>query len=773
MDEIIFEIHYNKKKIRIPHKKGESLEIPFKYFTDSQKTELIRYQLKDFVFLYKTSIIDYKSARSGSKDMNNFFFIDKEKNSFRIFAYLIDSEESKKNAWQQSEELNLNQEQNANKNNETQNKNVEETKKNKYYNDIICPECETSAIIDILDENKEADLLNFNIYNCDNFHYFQNNKFDIYENYYNGFTVKCNLCNFSQNQLTPPDDKLYLCSCGVKICPECIRTHIEPGHKKMFYNDKNYYCINHEKKYSSYCIDCNANFCVDCKGKHENHECFEYNTLKPRAEDITIFKELVEKQKTSLKNFMDYYKKIFDEWTKKVESYLNSYILIEETLLSRYKDGFLNFQLLRNLNNNKIFNIPLFKIIENRINSTDTSIEKFKYLRDLYKIIIKKKGDILKIKRDQNVKNNNIIQLKYKINDVKPINKYIKLFDPVFVKNNKDKLTVKINNDNQKQELSVYFKNTNDLQEIDVTLTEEKGYAVTDMSYMLNNCKNLISVDLSRFNTKNITSTEAMFQLCPLKDIPRIISKLPFPNLTNVRAMFCKCLNIKTIPDLCNIFNKANKISDISMLFNGCINLKEIINFNKWYLPNITDISYLFNRCKEIEVIAFTKYISENIRNMCGLFNCCEKLVTIIQIPLKTKNTEDMSIMFQGCEKLEKIDGIADFYTQNVKDMSGMFSKCHKLKIIPKIGYWKLNNVKEIIGLFNECQSLEKIPDLGSWNMSQIKDASGMFYKCSGLKEVKGINKWRFSNGTTIDNIFDQCSLPNIDDIKKAWKERK
>ena len=39
------------------------------------------------------------------------------------------------------------------------------------------------------------------------------------------------------------------------------------------------------------------------------------------------------------------------------------------------------------------------------------------------------------------------------------------------------------------------------------------------------------------------------------------------------------------------------------MLFNGCINLKEIINFNKWYLPNITDMSYLFNRCKEMKTI--------------------------------------------------------------------------------------------------------------------------------------------------------------------------
>ena len=68
MDEITFEIHYKKKKMEIPLTKGESLEIPFKTFTDSQNMKL-----ENFVFLYKTSIINYKSAKSSSKDMNNFF----------------------------------------------------------------------------------------------------------------------------------------------------------------------------------------------------------------------------------------------------------------------------------------------------------------------------------------------------------------------------------------------------------------------------------------------------------------------------------------------------------------------------------------------------------------------------------------------------------------------------------------------------------------------------------------------------------------------------
>ena len=115
----------------------------------------------------------------------------------------------------------------------------------------------------------------------------------------------------------------------------------------------------------------------------------------------------------------------------------------------------MNFQLLRNLNNNKIFDIHLFENLENKLNNIDSSIERFKYLRYLYNIIIKKKGNTANIKREVKENNkNSIIKLKYKIDDVKSINKYIKLFDPVFVKNNKDKLSIEINGGKQK-ELSV------------------------------------------------------------------------------------------------------------------------------------------------------------------------------------------------------------------------------------------------------------------------------------------------------------------------------
>ena len=53
------------------------------------------------------------------------------------------------------------------------------------------------------------------------------------------------------------------------------------------------------------------------------------------------------------------------------------------------------------------------------------------------------------------------------------MNKYVKLFDPIFVKNNKDKFSITINGKNEK-ELKEYYYNRSNEAKLDVIL-KEKG----------------------------------------------------------------------------------------------------------------------------------------------------------------------------------------------------------------------------------------------------------------------------------------------------------
>ena len=166
-----------------------------------------------------------------------------------------------------------------------------------YYNDIICPKCKTSAII----ENNKDDL-SLKILNCGNFHCLNNIKYDSFDDYVFDFDdeseknlerltsnkdfLQCGICHEHKKYLTPPNDFFYICSCGVNVCPECYKTHIDPGHNKVKLDDKDYYCLKHAEKFNSYCMDCNANFCEKCKEVHKDHEVESFSNIKPKREYV-------------------------------------------------------------------------------------------------------------------------------------------------------------------------------------------------------------------------------------------------------------------------------------------------------------------------------------------------------------------------------------------------------------------------------------------------------------------------------------------------------
>ena len=90
-----------------------------------------------------------------------------------------------------------------------------------YYNDIVCPKCETTAIID-----KKG--LNLNVLNCENFHYIKNITFDTFDQFVYDYDncnkdykkkYRCNICGMPKDKLK--EDKMYICSCGCRVCDEC------------------------------------------------------------------------------------------------------------------------------------------------------------------------------------------------------------------------------------------------------------------------------------------------------------------------------------------------------------------------------------------------------------------------------------------------------------------------------------------------------------------------------------------------------------------------
>ena len=658
-----------------------------------------------------------------------------------------------------------------------------EVEEKKHYNDIICPFCKTSAII-------ENDGMKLKIINCENFHHLENiryDKFDEYEYNLDDLSaenlnklsktpfLKCNICSQDLILMTPPR-QLYMCTCHAIMCPHCFKKeHHENGHYKVEVENRNYKCLNHDKNFTSYCLDCNMNICDTCISHHPEpeHEVLKFHNLKPKGEYIKEIENEIESQKIILKNFYDNSKKILDD----IHNYLNKYILIEKTFLNRYKSNILNFQLLQNIRNRSLFydNIIFQDLKDISNDKKDLKIK----LDSLIKVFGKMKNIYIKEEKEtpiqQNNENKNKLTIEYQIKDPNIINRKVKIFDSVFVEKNKNKCEIEIKYKEDKQDkksnekLREYFDNKTNSEELTITLTENQ--VITDMSYMFNNCKSFYSVDFSKWTISNITNIESMFQLTNMIEIPKSLSNLMTTKLTNMRGLFCKCTHLETKNQEKLKFGNSStqNVKDMSLLFNGCRKLKQI-ELKGLEVKNVEDMSYMFSRCTELKEVQLGKWNTGKLQNVCGMFNKCEKLSSLSGISnWSMENVTDISIIFQFCESLDKLPDISKWNLNKVKDISGAFSGCTKLKNLPAkyFNKWQSGSITSMCGLFNECNSLTSFPDMGYLNTNNVTDMSGLFCGCSSMTQLPpNMDKWNISKVVDMSYMFDGCSeLKNINSI--------
>ena len=660
-----------------------------------------------------------------------------------------------------------------------------EVEEKKFYNDIICPFCKTSAII-------ENNGMKLKIINCGNFHHLEDiryDKFDEYEYDLNDISeenikrlsetpyIKCNRCNQHLRYMTPPNH-LYMCTCQITLCSACEKDHKDEGHYKVEVENINYKCLIHGKNFSSYCLDCNMNICDSCSSLHQepSHEVLKFHNLKPKEEYIKELEKEIVKQQKILNNFYESSKKILDD----IHNYLNKYIIIEKTFLNRYRSNVYNFQLLQNIRNRSLFydNIIFQELKEFGDDKKDLDL-KIK-LDSLINVFGKMKNIYAKEKKEtpiqKNNENKNQLIIKYQIKDPNNINRKVKIFDSVFVEKNKNKCEIEIKYKEDKQDkksnekLREYFDNKTNSEELTITLTENQ--VITDMSYMFNNCKSFYSVDFSKWTISNITNIESMFQLTNMIEIPKSLSNLMTTKLTNMRGLFCKCTHLETKNQEKLKFGNLNtqNVKDMSLLFNGCRKLKQI-DLKGIDVRNVEDMSYMFSRCVELkEIHGLNNWKPNNLKNACGLFNKCEKLTILSNMGNWTmENVTDISIIFQFCESLDKLPDIHKWNLNKVEDISGAFSGCSKLKspAIKNLYKLQLKSITSMCGLFNECTGLTTFPDVSNWNTDNVTDMSGLFCGCTSMTDLPpNINKWNISKVVDMSYIFDGCgALKDINSI--------
>lgn len=202
--------------------------------------------------------------------------------------------------------------------------------------------------------------------------------------------------------------------------------------------------------------------------------------------------------------------------------------------------------------------------------------------------------------------------------------------------------------------------------------------SITDMSEMFANCSSLTSLDVSHFNTSNVT------KVCLINAYPK--------------GMFSNCSSLVSL------------------------------NLGGFNTSNIKSMSYMFEGCSSLKSLDLSSFDTSNVRAMSCMFNGCSSLTSLDLSSFDTSNVEDMGRMFNGCTSLMSLD-LSSFRVKESLSISGMFANCSHLKTI-YAGDWNLTYYTDPAP-FSECPNLTggmgtKIGE----NLYYDKNGKPQYYNC-------------------------------------------
>ena len=354
---------------------------------------------------------------------------------------------------------------------------------------------------------------------------------------------------------------------------------------------------------------------------------------------------------------------------------------------------------------------------------------------------------------------------------------------------------------------------------------------------MFKNCGNLNNINMKNFSTKQTKDMSNMFDNCNFLSNTTFIENLSTENSENMKEMFSGCLNIISL----NLsgFN-TSKVKDMSGMFNGMNKLKTLVLSEKNFdTKNVENMSKMFYGCKALtslnlsffdvskcnnfkemfgntsDVLISTinneeilKMISpqtielliENNGNSNRMRNLEEEKIQIFGDNFSELNSSNANIsinnetvqfnkiisvnstkpikiqiqfskrlstfkeMFKGCKNINEIK-LNNIYTKDILETTSMFEDCTGLNDI-KFEEMNIDNIESTAKMFKNCESLNNIT-IEQFSTDKTKDMSFMFGGCSNLIDTNFIERLSTNNVKNMNEMFSGCSQIKSLDLSK------
>ena len=136
-----------------------------------------------------------------------------------------------------------------------------------------------------------------------------------------------------------------------------------------------------------------------------------------------------------------------------------------------------------------------------------------------------------------------------------------------------------------------------------------------------------------------------------------------FSNITNLKSYF----SVTQDPNMENVVSldlshfNTSFVTNMALMFNGCTSLKSIDLYDI-NTSLVTDMNNMFNDCKELEILDLSSFNTSLVTNMAYMFNGCESLIYLDISNFNLEKILDFTSVFSGADNLQYVNL---YYIQN------------------------------------------------------------------------------------------------------------
>ena len=262
----------------------------------------------------------------------------------------------------------------------------------------------------------------------------------------------------------------------------------------------------------------------------------------------------------------------------------------------------------------------------------------------------------------------------------------------------------------------------------------EKVYLNADSSKMFysdyygQKIKNILELDLSHFDTSQVTNMSSMFY--------------GMSNLTTLNLSYFD----------------TSQVTNMEAMFRGMSNLTTL-NLSSFDTSQVTNMSSMFYGMFNLTPLDFSHFDTSQVTNMSSMFTYMYKFTTLDLSSFNTSKVTDMNHMFENMSNLTTLD-LSNFDTSQVTDMRSMFVYMDNLTTI-NLSHFDTSNVTDMGNMFYGAYNLTNL-DLSSFNTSKVTDMSAMFYRMRNLTTLD-LSNFDTSQVTDMGHMF---YLEDEDELK-------